>query len=59
MAVLRQPRPFDPLRVGVPVLGHVLKHVGEHVLRHVPKHVSEHMLARNVLGHLLGLKNKN
>ena len=50
------------LRVGVPVLGHVLKHVPGHALRHVLDHVPGHMLEhvpnyvpdRHVPEHVLG-----
>ena len=41
------------LRVGLPVLGHALKHIPDHVLRHVPGYVLEHVPDR----HLLGLEN--
>ena len=44
---------------------HMLKHVPRHLLEHVPKyvpakqmrerHVPEHILARHMLGHVLGL----
>ena len=40
---------YHSLRVGVPLLGHVLKHVPRHALRHVPvRHALEH-----VPGHML------
>ena len=45
------------LRVGLPVLGHMLKHVPvRHMIKHVPKYLpAKHVLAMHVLGYVLGL----
>ena len=40
-----------PLRVGLPVLGHMLKHVPRHVLKHVSRHMLKYV-PRQVLEHV-------